>query len=353
MRILQIIKDIVNKIIQMIQIKKYEHIYIYKHIYAGGYVMNTRPRDLLIYYGWLNSFNSAVNSWDNEKVAQDMAKYDLIVLGDGIQDSSHGDYSNTTTIIPRIRELNSACKIFGYVTVNQTLANFKTKANQWNDLEIDGIFMDEAGYDYGKKRDEFNERVIYVHCLSKSNLCFANAWNLNHIFGTENDASYANTTYNPDLLETALCEEDYCLLESFPINTVAYTSSNGYESKSDWKTRGELAVEMRNAYGINVIGSGIIADGDNNEDDLFQFGFISACMFALDGFGTSDVSYGASSAKTKYITRPDILGIEDIYYNPVVAVDASNEDVYLRYCNNGKFILDFSNGNQISNIIKY
>jgi len=29
-----------------------------------------RPHDLLIYYGWLNSFNSDVNGWNNEKVAR-------------------------------------------------------------------------------------------------------------------------------------------------------------------------------------------------------------------------------------------------------------------------------------------
>ena len=66
-----------------------------QQIIKAGY---QKPSNLLIYYGWINSFNSSVNSWTNEKVAQDMAKYDLIVLGDGVQDSGHGDYSNTEII---------------------------------------------------------------------------------------------------------------------------------------------------------------------------------------------------------------------------------------------------------------
>ena len=33
-----------------------------------------RPKNLLIYYGWLNSYNSADNGWDNENVAQSMSE---------------------------------------------------------------------------------------------------------------------------------------------------------------------------------------------------------------------------------------------------------------------------------------
>ena len=313
-----------------------------------------RPADLLIYYGWLNSFNSTTNSWDNEKVAQEMAKYDLIVIGDGIQDSSHGDYSNTQVIIPRIKELNTNAKIFGYVTVNQTFANFKTKASDWNTLGVHGIFMDEAGYDYGKTRTEFNERVDYVHSLSSASICFANAWNFDHILGTENDTSYANTTYNAGLVESNLTENDYALLESFPINTASYTSTSGYESKTDWLARGEKAVGLRKEYGINLVGSGIISDGHASETNLFNFGFISALMFALEGFGSSDTSYGSSSAKTKYVTRPDVSGVNNIYeIEPSIADHPTDTDLYLRFVDNAKLLLDFSSSNQTSSITKY
>jgi hypothetical protein len=313
-----------------------------------------RPKDLLIYYGWLNSFNNATNSWDNEKVAQEMAKYDLIVLGDGIQDSGHGDYSNTSVIIPRVKELNTNCKIFGYVTVNQTLTNFEDKADDWDTLEIDGIFMDEAGYDYGKTRSEFNDRVDHVHGLTYAKLCFANAWNLDHILGTENDASYPNTTYNSSSTGSNLTENDYALLESFPINTTAYSGNNGYESKTDWLARGEKAVGLRNSFNINLVGSGIISDGHGSETNLFKFGFISALMFALEGFGTSDTSYGSGSAKTKYITRPDVSGVDNIYtIEPTIADHPTDTDLYLRYVDNAKLELDFSSGSQSSTITKY
>lgn len=314
----------------------------------------TRPKDILIYYGWLNSFNSGVHGWNNEKVAQEMAKYNLIIFGDGVEDPSHGDYANTQIIIPRIKVLNPNALIFGYVSVNQLYANFQTKVDQWNTLAVHGIFMDEAGYDYGKTRAEFNTCVDYVHGKSSANKAFANAWNTDHVLGTTNDASFPNSTYNSGLVASKLTTNDYILLESFPINTTAYSGSNGYESKSDWLVRGVKAVSLRNTYGVNFVGCGIINDGNTKESNLFQFGFISALMFSLEAFGTSDTGYGSGSAKTKFITRPDVSKIGVIWnLSPSVTVDAGDADIYLRYVENAKLLVDFSSGAQTSSINKY
>ena len=173
--------------------------------------LHDQPDDMLIYYGWLNSFNSAEHGWNNEKVAQEMAKYRVLVFGDGIQNPSHGDYSNTQIIIPRIKALNPSALIFGYVTTDQALADFKTKSDQWNTLGVHGIFMDESGYDHGRTRSEFNERVDYVHGLSSASIAFANAWNTDNILGTANDPSYPNSTYNNPLTESALTYNDWIL----------------------------------------------------------------------------------------------------------------------------------------------
>jgi hypothetical protein len=317
-----------------------------------------KPKDLLIYYGWLNSFNSATNSWVNEKVAQDMAKYSILVFGDGIQDPSHGDYSNTQVIIPRIKALNPYAKIFGYVSVNQSLANFQTKVSQWETLQVDGIFMDEAGYDYGtvdtNGRAAFNTKVDYVHGKTYAKLCFANAWNMDHIIGTTNDPSYPNSTWNSSLTASKLTSDDYYLLESFPINTTAYSGNGGYENKSDWASRGTKAIGHRNTYGINLIGSGIINNGNSSGQDLFDFGFNSSVMFSLEGWGTSDTSYGASSAAVDWWTRPDVSKMGRIWsLSPAVQVDVGDSDVYWRFVDFGKFMLDFSSSAQDSSITKW
>jgi len=310
------------------------------------------PEELLIYYGWPSSFNYPTNAWTNEKVAQDMAKYDLIVLGDGIQSSSHGDYSNTTVIIPRIKALNPSTKIFGYVTVNQASGSFETKADQWNMLGVHGIFMDEAGYDYGKTRDEFNDLVDYVHNLTTSSICFANAWNMDHIIGTTNDPSYPNSTYNSGAVESNLTNTDWYLLESYPINTTAYSVSGGYESKGDWAVRGVKAIGHRYNYGINLAAVGIINNDNVNGDKLFNFGYVSSLMFSLEAFGTSDTSYAAGSAIITHWERQDLHRLNKVWsLSPSVQLDAGDSDVYWRYVQFGRFMLDFSPSTQSSAVI--
>lgn len=315
-----------------------------------------RPADLLVYYGWLNSFNSGVHGWDNEKVAQELARYRLLVLGNGLADPSHGDYANTAVIIPRVLALNPSCRIFGYVSVNQDLSTFQTKVNQWNALGVAGIFLDEAGYDYGLTRAEFNERVDYVHERSAAKLAFANAWNTDHVLGTADDASYPNATYNATLAASHLMADDWVLLESCPINTTAYTGSTpvGYESKYDWAARCVKAQGLRATYGINVAACGIVNDDNAGGQALFDFGYTAACAFAWDAFGISDTSYGSGSAKGRWWTRPDVSKMGAIYsVSASVQLDAGDADVYVRYAQGGRFRLDFSDGAQASAIDKW
>ncbi len=325
----------------------------YQEIFKAGY---QKPSNLLIYYGWLNSFNSSVNSWTNEKVAQDMAKYSLIVLGDGIQDSKHGDYSNTEAIISRIKALNPNAKIFGYVTINQSQVDFELKVDGWETLQVDGIFLDEAGYDYGttatNSRKPFNTKVDYVHGQTYAKLCFANSWNMDHVMGTANDTSYPNTTWNSTLVESNLTYDDYYLLESFAVNTLSY--GNNYEVKTDWAFRGAKAQTHRNTYRINLVGSCVIQDGHADTTALLDFAFTSAMMFALEAFGSSDDYYGSSSAKTAFIERPDVTALGEVYsLATAVQVDVGDSDVYHRYAQFGKLTLDFSTGAQTSNITKF
>ncbi len=316
-----------------------------------------RPKDLLIYYGYPNSFNSGVNGWNNENVAQDMAKYNLVILGDGVAAPSHPDFANTQVIIPRVKALNCTTKVFGYVSADQAFGDYTTEVEQWGALAVDGIFMDEAGYDFGRTRAEFNTRVDYVHDRTASNICFANAWNTDNILGTTNDPSYPNSTYNDTSAESNLTNTDWILLESFPINTTSYTAStpDGYESRTDWKTRGDKMATLRNTYGVNFAGSSVINNANSDNTAMSEFSFISSMMYSLEAHGTSDTNYGASSATVNYYGRPDVSHMGVVYrLNCNVQQDVGDSDVYHKYVENGRFTLDFSDSNnQTSTITKY
>jgi len=313
-----------------------------------------RPKDMLIYYGWLNSYNYSIHAWSNEKVAQDMARYCLLVFGDGIQNPDHGDYANTTVIIPRVKALNPECQIYGYVSADQTFSDFTTKVDQWGVIGgMDGIFIDEAGYDFGVTRAEFNQRVDYVHDRTSCNLCFANAWNTDNILGTANDPSFPNSTYNDTSAESNLAQNDWILLESFPLNTTSFTSTGGYESASSWATRGSKMQALRSTYNVNFSAAGIVNNDNTKGTELFNFGYISSLMWSLESFGTSDTNYGASSATVKYWDRPSLCGLEGLWdLNAAVQVDTGDSDVYHRYTECARLSLDFSTGAHESSIIK-
>lgn len=310
-----------------------------------------RPDDVLFYYGWVNTFNSDVNGWDNEKVAQDMARYNIIILGAGVANSGHGDYANTVVIIPRIKELNPRAKIFGYVTVNQDLTSFQTQADEWDTLQVDGVFFDEAGYDYGKTRQECNDRVDYVHNLSSAKLCFVNAWNMDHTVGLINDPSFPNATFNSVLAESNLTKNDWYLLESFGVNTLSYT--NDYEAKAAWFVRGTKAVAHRKNYGIKLASVGVISNDSAKAVDLFNFVMTGSMMFSLDAMGSSDENYGSSSAKVIMWERPDVTGLGRVWdIEPSVSEDSTDADAYIRFTDFGKLTVDFTVGAEGSDIVK-
>jgi len=307
----------------------------------------TRPTNLLIYYGYLNSFNSAVNGWNNENVAIDMATYDICVFGSSVANPVHPDYVNTQIILARLRTIKPEIQIYGYVQCSQLFTNFQTEVNQWDALAVDGIFIDEAGYDYGTTRDQFNERVVHIRSKIHARKCFVNAWNMDHIIGTTEDPGYSNSTFNPNLHVSLLDKNDFYLLESFSVNTVAYGGNNGYAAKADVLARGNKAIVHNKDYGIKIAVVGIINNDNLAGQQLFNFNYHSAILIGADVVGSSDVSYGSNSATVKFWNRQGTkqIGKTD---EIIIAESLVDADVCVRFGDYSKVLLDFSTGAQIS-----
>jgi hypothetical protein len=309
-----------------------------------------RPCDMLIYYGWLSGFNAHGN---NELVAQELARYGVLVFGSGLADPVHADYANTIGIIGRVKALKPSIQIFGYVQTPLVLGTFQSQVDNWVTLGVTGVFMDEAGYDYGVDRAGFNARVDYIHNTGLA--VMANAWNQDNIVGVVEDPTYLNATYNPSLVPSSLNTNDWYLLESAPINTQAYSGTGGYQSRVDWSIRAVKAIGHRATFGLNTAACGIIDDANLDGQDLFDFGFVAALMFSLEAWGVSDESYGAITGKGKWWNRPDVSGMGIwSWLNPSVQSDlvSGQEDVYYRYSQFGRLSIDFSSGAQESTIVK-
>lgn len=310
---------------------------------------SSKPSSLLFYYGYLNSFNSAVNGWDNEKVALDMAKYNICIFGDGVQNPTHPDYANTQVILARLKVIKPEILIYGYVAAAQTIANFQTKTDQWDTLHVDGIFIDEAGYDFGVSRDTLNTQIIHIRSKTYANKCFVNSWNMDHIIGTANDVSYPNSTYNISLHASLLDNRDIYLLESFSVNTTSYSGNNGYAVQADVLARGNKAVSLSKTYGIQIATLGVIDDASSSGQSLFNFAYHSCLVFGFEYEGTSSVNYGSSTAAVNFWNRPKIKHIGRT--NDITVVQTTSDtDLVIRFGPRAKCVLDFSSGAQTSYI---
>jgi hypothetical protein len=314
------------------------------------------PANLLVYYGYPNSFNSGTNGWSNEAVAKDMAKYDLIILGTGVETPTHPDYANTQIIIPRIKALNPSALIFGYVNGADVLATVQTNVDNWDTLGVHGIFFDQCGYDYGttatNSRTAMNTKVDYVHGKTNAKLCFMNSWNIDHTIGTANDVSYPNSTWNDSTAASTLTYNDWYMLESFIVNTGAY-SGDHMESASDWIYRGTKAIAHRATYGINIASVGIIENGHAGAQALFDFHYLASLMYSLEAVGSSDLYYAANSVTVPFYNRPDLSGLGRLWIeSPAVVQDGTDTDIYWRYLQFGRLKLDFSTGALVTTITK-
>lgn len=265
----------------------------------GSYAMD----NMLIYYGWLNSFNSATNAWDNDLVAADMgSNYDILVFGDGVADPSHTDFANSQYIINKIKTDHPAVKIFGYVSANQALVDFQAKASQWDTLKADGIFMDEMGYDFGLTRQKQNDEILFVKQMNYATTVFANAWEIRHVLGTWDDPAFPNATHNPTSTQSLMDSSDWFLLESFVWNQ----SISAYWSLEHEIDRIDKSRLIKASYPVNLASASIIDDLDPLGQEKFDRLYKMSHMGKLQAVGSSDLLWGAGTAKSKFWVRPSV-----------------------------------------------
>lgn len=77
------------------------------------------PKYLAVYYGWPSLVENS--NGNVTKASSWFQQFDLIVFGDGIWKTSHGDHANTQTIITNVKA--SGKKVFGYVDLGVTKQN--------------------------------------------------------------------------------------------------------------------------------------------------------------------------------------------------------------------------------------
>ena len=134
-----------------------------------------RLNSLLVYYGYPIAYKGIWNA--DAIVAEISASHDYWVVGHTYQDPAHEEYASTVAIMRGVRA--AGVKLYGYIPLgtnsyNYTVAQIEAITDQWMAIGVDGIFIDEYGFDYGNTRQRQVDVVNMIH--TKGLPICANAW---------------------------------------------------------------------------------------------------------------------------------------------------------------------------------
>lgn len=246
----------------------------------------TGPKPFLIYYGWPSLINNSGGTVVT--AASQFAQYRYVVLGNGLEDVTHGDHAKAAQIIQH--PITGNVTFFGYIdlgvtTQNLTIADIQNRVQLWKAMGIDGIFLDDYGYDYGVSRQRQNDVVQYIH--NQGLPVVANAWNADHAFGP-----FPDPTYNPAGISTVLNAGDFYLSESFAVSSWNYDPN--------WVNKAAWLEGYRNARHFKILATTTtdLANRSNFDQNRMNYAWFCAAVYGYEGFAWGEYSYSASGSNS-------------------------------------------------------
>lgn len=287
------------------------------------------PADFAVYYGWPTAVNGA---WNTAAAAAVFAAYERVVLGDGLQSPAHPDHVNTVAIVAAAPQT----EFFGYVPLGQlggglTESEIAGRIDAWRAVGVRGIFLDEAGYDYGVTRSLQNAVVRAVHSRQLS--AWINAWQPADVFAAAPQPLNAVGGGNPGGLPCELGPGDRYLLESYQIE------NGNYQGEAWFVARSEASLAYRQQFGTKLDALTTTTTSRGFAQDRLDYAWCSALLYGLDGFGWGEPDYSAASARLPWRPRPSMpaLGTQ---WLPSGVIHAPNLSLLHRLTDRGQVRLD-------------
>ncbi|CAF4754314.1 unnamed protein product [Rotaria sp. Silwood2] len=152
----------------------------------------------------------------------------------------------------------------------------RTAVDGWRAMGANGIFWDDAGFDYLVTRQRQSNMIKYSH--SKHMSVIMNAWNPDDIFNGTNVQLHSNDIY---------------LLES-------YLVSNGqYLSLTDWKIKADKCVKYQKRFGTKMA---CLSTPMTN--DQFTQTWFGTAIYNFDYFQATEITYSASNNQLTFKPNP-------------------------------------------------
>ena len=268
--------------------------------HAGLVEAPAAPARLAIYYGIPSLVNGA--GGDIERAARVFGDYDVVVFGDGLQydkpridgpSAGPVEHERTRAIVGRLTAIGAATQVFGYVPLGDTQrlsrAALADGVRRWRDMGIDGIFLDEAGYDFGVTRARQTEVIDLIHGAELR--VFANAFNPDDILAAEMVPVNARGGGNPRGLPSRLGANDLLLLES-------YVARIGEVEPADsWFERSRKAAAYSRRTGIGVMTVTTARPDRAFDASLCELAWWGTVLWGFAGFGWGEPSFAAPTSQ--------------------------------------------------------
>jgi hypothetical protein len=276
-------------------------------VWASMPVSVKTPERLAIYYGFPSLVNGS--NGDIAKASQVFSSFDAVVFGDGLEFADVNpsrkppgpgadEHGKTRDLISLLNRSQRATRVYGYVTLGSSqslpIEEIHRRAALWAEMGVKGIFLDEAGYDFGVTRSRQNAAVEAVHSLALA--VFMNAFRPEDLFSPEAVGPNTAGGGNPEGKPGVLGSKDLFLLESFQLR------EGQYETLASWHSRTSRAVAYRDRYRSRVFAVTTARRNQPFSRDQFFYAWWSAVLWGLDGIGWGQPSF---SSEDNFLPLPD------------------------------------------------
>lgn len=268
---------------------------------------------LIIYYSYPTGVNELFSV---ERAAQLFSRWDLIVFGQPLQDPEHEEHDNAVAVIERIHELHPTAKVFGYVSVRVstqaapapaplTDQQIRDQIDAWQEMGVDGMLLDEFGFNYAVPRTRQNMAIDHVH--NAGMVCLINAWIQADAFAPSKAAAVAvdpfvnqehHDLYNPGGIPSRIQPGDYTLLETWVAHTNFYPGPAHLADVFNIEARARHARHYRDVLGVKWLGSSQVNYGSTSNEAArshFELTQAFARLFGADGWATDAHEYSAET----------------------------------------------------------
>lgn len=302
----------------------------------GDSLAQTLPKNLLIYYGYPSLINGAAG--DLMAASNTFMQYQYVVLGEGLEQSGHGDHINTKTIIANIK---SNVKVFGYIWLGRhiagrtpwTNAEIRTHVDLWKAMGVQGIFLDDYGYAQNVTRARQDSAVRYIHAQGLN--AFVNTGDIEEVFG-----STINQVYNPIGMGSPVDYRDFYLWESYVvINGRFYGKYLTFSEWEFWRVKSENLRAYQNSLAFKTMS---ITTPDFNgtfNANQWNFTWYTAWLQGHEATGWGEGNYSASAPSANlapFRARPTIANPGTQFLTGI----QSTENQFFRLTDTGKIWAD-------------